>query len=254
MVDINRRKLLKTSGSVAGLSAIPGAAAANGGNKDDTEDGLSINDRTIIEEDKSEAVVAVDITNTDESLTENGSPERKRFVAIVDKESGSVSMREVTSQQYDRASNTNRMSALSTEITPTADDDVVERSEAYSHKKEECDVYDDYNHTWAAITAEFTDEVGTLGWTTVSAALISLIGSSSITGGAAAVLVAAVTLAGGLAAIVTDTYELTFGASEWDQSLIIRDQAMYSARASTGYRKEYGELTTISATNGHPAR
>ncbi|WP_440772146.1 hypothetical protein [Natronorubrum sp. DTA28] len=226
---------------------------ANTGTQNDEENEITIHDRTVVSDNDSQTITGIDISKK-RSDDKEGQPERKRFVTVTDKETGSVSMEEVDAQQYEVMTSTDRTSTVDAAVSPTAaSDDIVERSDVYSMTKEECDVHDNYNHLWAAVTAEFTDEVGNLSWASVSAALISLVGSSSITGGAAAVLVAAITAVGGLAAIVTDTYELTFGASEWDQSLVIHDQAMYSARVAPGYHKEYGELTTISGYVGHPA-
>lgn len=251
MVDNNRRRLLKASGTVVGLSAIPSIAAASDDSREE-DDELTLNDKTIIYEDEEKTVIGIDLSKSDGEDRHGNSTNRKYSIATVKKESGSVSIREVSSQEYDSLTSDDELTVLSTGTTSSvADDDIIVRSDVYSHEKGECDAIENYTHLWSAVTAEFTDNAGDLGWGTISAALISLVGSSSLSAGASAILVGAITAVGGVAAIVTDVYELTFAASEWDQSIVYDDLAMFSAKIAPGYHRSEGELTTISVSTGH---
>lgn len=254
MVDNNRRKILKASSAAVGLSAIPSISAAS--HKSQTEDEITINDRTVLSETENKVVTAIDISNEKENRTD-----RKRFITIVDKESGSVSMTKAGAEQYESLTDDPEVTASGTEVatssngvTIAAEDEIVERSDVYAHAKGSCALYDGHTHQWAAVTAKFVDQIGDLSWGAISAALISLIGSSALSAGASAILSAAVATVGGIAAYVTDTYALTFGAEEWDKSFFHGSYAMYSARVAPGYHKSEGELTTISAFQTHPSR
>jgi hypothetical protein len=129
------------------------------------------------------------------------------------------------------------MKVATDEVTITADAPIIERSDTCEHDDGNCAVYD-YTHIWAAVTAEFPNEIGDLSWAGIGAALISLIGSSSLSAGASAVLVAGVTVVGGIAAYVTNTYAITFGVEEWDETLAGYDQALYSTKVAGGYNKK----------------
>lgn len=266
MIDINRRKLLKTSGTALGLSAIPGAAAATGNSQKDDQRGLAINEKTVLINDNNKTVYALDITNNQEQSS------RQRFLTTVNKENGKVTLSEVGAQQFNKLTSTNDskissndsrvkaskvdgggMRVATNEVTITADTPIIERSDTYEHDDGSCAVYD-HTHLWAAVTAEFANEVGDLSWAAIGAALISLIGSSALSAGASAVLVAGVTVVGGIAAYLTNTYAITFGVEEWDATLAGYDQALYSTKVAGGYHKSDGELTTIDINSGHPSQ
>ncbi|NEU57907.1 hypothetical protein [Halorussus sp. MSC15.2] len=262
MVDRNRRKLLKTSGTAIGLSAIPSAVTATKGKQKNGTNGLTIHKKTVLSENNDKTVFALDITVNKGSSTSGGDATRKRFITTVKKPSGAVSVSEVNSQKFDKltssgevsiASTDNEVSVSSGTVTVKSDTDIVKQSDVYAHNNGQCAAYD-YTHRWAAVTAEFVNEVGDLGWGSISAALISLVGSSSLSAGASAILTGVIALVGGIAAYVTNTYSITFAGAEWDESAAGWNQTMYSARVAGGYHKSEGELTTISTAPGHPGR
>lgn len=261
MVDNNRRRILKAGGTALGLSTLPGITAATKTEESEVWGEIELHDRTLIAESDEKAVWGIDLSKNrnsrwQERSAQNKKPEkstRKRFVVTVEKNSGAASMGQVSTQKYESLAANDKLSVESNEVTIAADDDIVVRSDVYAHDNGSCAAYD-YTHVWAAVTAEFTDEVGDLGWQSVSAALIAVIGSSSLSGGVPAVLIGIVTAIGGLAAIVTDTYELTVGGAEWDKTVGGWNQTMYSSRAAPGYHKGEGELTTIVVSPGHPGR
>ncbi|OAQ51687.1 hypothetical protein HTG_16650 [Natrinema mahii] len=264
MPDINRRKLLTSGSAAVGLTVVPSIGAASSDNKDADQEKVNLNDNTVLFEDKNKRIIGVDLSKTSDKKGEENTADRRRFITVTDKESGSVSLEEVSAQRYDELTNKEEMTAAGTQGTTaansspvtTADDAaVVEYSDTYWHNKGSCDVYDDHTHVWAGVSAQFANEIGDLSWASVSAALISIVGSSSLSAGISAILVAGITFVGGVAAYVTNTYALTFGVEEWDQSALIKQIPMYSIRTAPGYHLDEDELKTITPVpNQHPTR
>lgn len=83
-------------------------------------------------------------------------------------------------------------------------------------------------------------------WTAIAAALIALVESALLSGGIA--------LVGGIAAIVSGTDTITFGAQEYDISKFGWNQTMYSAKVAAGWRRSRSALTTVSTAPTHPTR
>ena len=253
MSNQSRRKFLRTSGIAAGSLAVPGTAAAKetGGGPGD-EKKLSISDRTVVTASDDSKIVAVSVArrrgNRSYSATD---AETENFVFDVDTEDGSVSYTKVEGKQYE--SLTNSRSAMSVEsareeVSLMGDDDtdIVERSTTWGTDLGTCDAYSSHTHRYQAISAEFDQRVNDYSWTAIAAALIALVESALLSGGIA--------LVGGIAAIVSGTDTITFGAQEYDISKFGWNQTMYSAKVAAGWRRSRSALTTVSTAPTHPTR
>lgn len=263
MTDINRRKLLRSCGAGIGLTTIPGAVAADDGETSASE-GLTINQRAADTGEDGRDVHILDITN-------NEKRERKRFVGVVGREGSAVHLTEVNEPKFRAVASVVDSDVSATDstvgtesvddgvrisaddVTVLADRPIIQRSDVYRDTNGECDAYD-YTHKWAAVTAEFPNAVGDIGWGSVAAGLIYIVGSANVPVWVGSLLVGAISAVAGIAAYVTNTYTLTFGAPEFDKSAAGWTQTLYGVQIDGGYHKGKGEMPVVMSYPTHPAR
>jgi hypothetical protein len=263
MTDINRRRLLRGCGAGIGLATIPGAVAADDGERSESE-GLTINRRAANTDENGRDVHILDITN-------NEKQERKRFVGVVGREGSAVHLTEVNEPKFRAVASVVDSDVSATDstvgtesvddgvrisaddVTVLADRPIIQRSDVYRDTNGECSAYD-YTHEWAAVTAEFPNAVGDIGWGSVAAGLIYIVGSANVPAIAGALLVTAITAVAGIGAYVTNTYSLTFGAPEFDKSAAGWTQTLYGVQIDGGYHKSKGQMPVVMTYPTHPAR
>ncbi|MCT9094695.1 hypothetical protein [Haloarchaeobius sp. HME9146] len=249
MSDQSRRKFLRNGSIAMGSLALPGAASAATGEADPGPK-LSLADRTVLASTDDTTVVAVSIAKNGRG--QSVSPRdaaADNYVYDIDTETGSVSFAEVDGKKYEALTNgpsTMTVESAKDEVSTMGDTDIVQRSTTWGYYVGGCAAYSGHNHRFQAISAEFNQRVNDYSWTAIAGALTTLTSSALLTGG--------ILLVGGIAAIVSDTDTITFGAEEYDVSQWGWNQTMYKASVAAGWERSRGALTTISSAPTHPTR
>jgi hypothetical protein len=138
--------------------------------------------------------------------TESGTP---GTTSTGTSETGDLSVQEVDKSAYKSLKNGGGGSTPSTEaVQPMDNEGVIERHETVSDTTGNCSVYNGYSHHFKGIAVEFTQRVNDIGITTAAAAIAVYIESAG--------LGVAVTVIGGVIALISDTDSVTVGVNEVD--------------------------------------
>lgn len=245
MSEKSRRRFLRTSGVVAGAITVPGAVTAE---TDRAEKGIDVNDKTTLSEagesDFGLTTQSDDVKIVGVSITEDG--ERFNFVFAIDPTDGSASYTKVTDRRYRTLVSSEHSTPDSVQGPPIGTfDDIIQRSTEYAYNLGDCIKHDGYEHLYAAVSVEFHDDINNYSWLAIAGALAATVSNP--------VLVAAISLAGGIGAIESDTDTITFAGQDYDVSKWGFTVSGYKAMVNAGWKRDRDDLITISHGPSHPA-
>ncbi len=260
-----RRKLIKSVGGIAGVTAITGIATGKDdehpGNGRETEGSHSEQghefddleqdyeyDLDITSREEYDDVVEINVEVEKTHVDDPKDTEVREFAYEVPQDDGVVKGGEIhTVDEGELGVQRNHHP-----IPPDADD-IIEEWGYWVEPDGGCDDHDGYTHAYFGITFELTEGADGIAGVTLTSAVGALVGSIAPGAGTIAGTIAGFTV--GMLNYLTSDTSYTISVNEWDQSLVVTDQAMHTVAGANSYDEtNKSNQTRFSVSPGHPIR